>query len=284
MGDVGLSDVPREGDAAHNVRRSLALRCSLIDDLPYTALGMTRIRRCLLVWAAAVAVAGLLTAQSPEWFQSHDLGNRWEGYFGQDQGNPDWELRSFVGSVDSYPMNANANLKIRYYVADTTEAFIRAQVVDRTVSYVMKPKPRVLSKDPGWREFSGWSTKDVLLDKGIASKDLGVLIRLGADNEGINRFAPAVVYSSASPAPVKTYRFDFFTAQGLRPFSFDVFGANGYHRVYSHLSRTPDRGTLHIEIDATDIPAGWTRVVLSPKYESGDSLNQEWKFYNERLP
>lgn len=234
-----------------------------------------------------IAIATALCGQSIDWFQDthHDFGNRWEGLFGENQGSPAWELRSFLASVEPYSMRSNVDLRIKYYVPDSTEAFIRAQVIHRTRSYLMEPKPNALKNNRGWRDFIGWSTKDILIPKRIASTDLGVLIRLGADSEAVNQFAPAIVYYSATPEPIKTYRFDLFTAKALKDFSFDVFGATGYHRTYKNQPGTGDRGTLSITLQAPEIPEGWTRVVLSPRYESsGEALNLEWKFYNERLP
>jgi hypothetical protein len=247
---------------------------------------MTRKWRSFFGGCLTIAVTAALWAQSDDWFPSHDLGNRWEGLFGENQGSPAWELRSFVASVEPYLMdaNANANLKIKYYVPGETEAFIKAQVIDRTRSYLMEPKPGALGNNKGWRDFAGWPTKDVLLPKRIASKDLGVLIRLGADSEAVNTFAPAIVYYSAAPPSPKTYRFDFFTALALKKFTFDVYDAKGNRHTYKDQPGTGDRGTMAIAFDAPEI-AGWTRVVLSPQYEnSGERLNLEWKFYNERLP
>jgi hypothetical protein len=248
---------------------------------------MTRKWQGLFAGCLTIAVTATLCGQSDDWFQSkeHDFGNRWEGLFGQNQGSPAWELRSFLGNVESYSLDSSVNLRIKYYVPDSTEAFIKAQVINRTRPYLMQPKPGAMGKSAGWRDFGGWATKDVLMPKRIASRDLGVLVRLGADSEAVNTFAPALVYYSAAPKPIKSYRFDFFTARALKKFSFQVLGAKGYRRTYKDQPGTGDRGTMPIVFDAADVPVGWTRVLLSPEYESsGERLNLEWKFYNERLP
>jgi hypothetical protein len=221
-----------------------------------------------------------------DWFQSkeHNFGNRWEGLFGQNQGSPAWELRSFVASVEPYPMDSSVDLRIRYYVQDSTEAFIRAQSIKATLNYLMEPKPDALKTNPGWRDFGGWPTKDVLIPKRISSGDLGMLIRLGADSNAVNLFAPGIIYHSGSLKSLQTYRFDFFTVRGLAPFSFDVIGT-GYRRTYENQQGTGDRSTVPIVFDASKIPEGWTRVILSPNYEgSNEKLDLEWKFYNKRLP
>jgi hypothetical protein len=181
-------------------------------------------------------------------------------------------------------MELSVDLRIKYYVPDRAEAFIKAQVIKGTLHYLMEPKPDALRKSPGWRDFGAWPTKDVLLPQRIASGDLGVLIRLGEDSEAVNLFAPGIIYHSGPPKPVRAYRFDLFTARGLAPFSFDVIGAR-YKRTYKNQQRVGDRSTVRIEFDAPEIPEGWTRIVLSPRYEgSDDTLDLEWTFYNKRLP
>jgi len=236
-----------------------------------------------LAISALTLGATAIFAQSEEWYGNHDLGNRYEGLFGENQGSPEWELRSFVASVEPYPMDRSADLTIRYYVPDSTKAFIKASVISRTPSYLMEPKEKKLSTDKGWRSFAGWSTKDVLLQKKIRSSDLGVLVRLGADSEAVHLFAPAIVYSSSPPKTLKTYRFDLFTAVALKDFTFDVIG-NNYRRSYKHAA-AGDRTNVAIEFNATEIPEGPTRVVLRPEIESsGEKLPLDWRFYHKGLP
>jgi len=247
---------------------------------------MTSQQPAFIVICLTIAAGTALSAQSLDWFQNkdHNFRNRWEGLVGMNQGSPAWELRSFLGNIEPYPMDANVDLRVRYYVHDSTEAFIKARAIKGTPHYFMEPKPDALKRSPGWRDFPGWATKDVLIPKKITSGDLGILIRLGEDSDAVNLFAPGIIYYSDPPKPVKTYRFDFFTVRGLAPFSFDVIGA-GYKRTYKNLQGTADRSTVPIEFAAPEIPEGWTRVVLNPRYESsGDTLGLEWKFYNKRLP
>jgi len=247
---------------------------------------MANRRQAFIVVCLTVTAATLLSAQSTEWFQNkdHNFQNRWEGLVGQNQGSPAWELRSFLGSVEPYPMGSNVQLRIKYYVPDSTDAFVKAQAIKPGPHYFMEPMPGALTKNPGWRCFFPWPTKDVLLPKKIASDNLGILIRLGVDSDAVNLFAPGIIYYSDPPKPVKTFRFDFFTVRGLAPFSFDVIAA-GYKRTYKNQQGTGDRSTVPIEFAAPEIPEGWTRVVLNPKYEgSDDTLSLEWKFYNKRLP
>jgi len=237
--------------------------------------------RLIVICLTAVASAVVLCAQSLDWYQHHDFGNRWEGLFGENQGSPEWELRSFVASIESYPMDSNVYLTIKYYVPDFTKAFIRATTIIRTKSYLMEAKAQALHENRGWRFFRGWKTKDVLLQKNIPSGNLGVLIRLGADSEAVNLFAPAIVYFSPTPKPVTTYRFDLFTAVALKSFSFEVLGQNGYHHTYPHLEAGA-ASTVSIEFPAKEIPPGFTRVVLSPELQastSGQKLHLEWQFY-----
>ena len=246
---------------------------------------MVRQGQVVIVFCLTIAAGTALCAQSLDWYQSkdHNFSNRWEGLFGQNQGSPAWELRSFLGNVEPYPMDSNVDLRITYFVQDLTEAFIKAQVIKGTPHYLMQPKPDALKKSPGWRDFGPWPTKDVLLPKKIGSGDLGVLIRLGADSDAVNLFAPGIVYHSGPPKPVQTYRFDFFTVGALRPFSFDVLGSGGYKRTYKNQQGRGAYSTVRIMFDAPEIPEGWTRVVLTPKYEGSEgTLSLDWKFYNCR--
>lgn len=236
--------------------------------------------------AFILVAAGTVVPAQPleEWFQNkdHNFRNRWEGLFGQNQGSPAWEVRSFLASVESYPMNSSVDLRVAYYVPDSTEAFLKAQTIKGDPSYFMEPKPEALKKQAGWRDFGGWPTGDVLIKQQISGRDLGMLIRLGADSDAVNVFAPATVYHSSRPKTVQTYRFDLFSVRALATFSFDVVGS-GYKRTYKDHPGTGAVSTVPIEFYAPEIPEGWTKVVLSPKYQGSDKgLNLEWKFYNKR--
>ena len=127
--------------------------------LLHNDISMTRQRQVFLV---ACLTTAALCAQSLDWFQNkdHNFGNRWEGLFGQNQGSPAWELRSFLGYVEPYPMDSSVDLRVKYYVQDSTEAFIKAQSIKGTPNYLMIPKPDVLKRNPGWRDFGAWPTKD----------------------------------------------------------------------------------------------------------------------------
>lgn len=87
----------------------------------------------LLAFFIAISAMLPISAQSDDWYQNHDhiFNNRWEGLFGEDQGSPEWELRSFVGNVEPYPMGKNVDLTVAYYVPDLTKAFNQGDDISR---------------------------------------------------------------------------------------------------------------------------------------------------------
>jgi hypothetical protein len=243
-------------------------------------------RRILACLVATLGLAAILHGQSASWFKdpAHDKTNRWEGLLGEDQDSPSWQFRSFVGDVEPYPLTSAVDLTISYYVPDATPAFVIAKEIDPLLQYLMRPKPMFLQAAAGWRQFTGWSTKDVLVPRQIPSTNLAVLIRVGADSAAVNRFAPAIVrYSTPLPASLKTYRLDFFTERAIAAFSFDVIGEKGYRKPYPNQRAVGDRSVVHLSFDAASIPEGRTRVLLNALYSNApvQKLPIECEFYQK---
>jgi hypothetical protein len=220
-----------------------------------------------------------LAGQSAEWLKNHDKKNRYEGLVDQNQASLGWEVRSFTGYKEAYPMDSSTNLIVKYFVLTRDEASVQAQTINSTSYYLMKAKTQYLPATAGWRRFDEWPTGDVLIPNNINSCNLGLVISVG---KGSYRLAPAIIYHSSEPGNIQSYSFDFFTMRSLGAFSFDVKGAKGYKRAYKHSLGTGDRSTVHLEFDAAMIPEGWTTLRVHAPYANSpiEKLNLEIEFYN----
>lgn len=239
--------------------------------------------------ALLLLVAGLgfaLYGQSPQWKQvkEHNKYNRWEGLLPDDQGGLDWEVRSFSGgAAEPYPEQTGVDLTIAWFVPDGSKAFVKAQEITPALYYLMEPKPAFLSLTPGWRTFGKWSTLDVLIQKKIASDRLGVLIRLDDASDSGSRLAPGIIYRDKAPKSITTYHLDILTLRAVRKFQFEVRGSGSYKRSYP-AGPVGDRGMVNLAFDATGIPEGPAKVVISAPHEKDrDKLDLQVDFFHKRL-
>ena len=202
----------------------------------------------------------------------------------EDQAGLDWELRSFSGgAAEPYPEYLGVDLTIAWYVPDGSKAFVKAQEIIPALYYVMEPKPAFLAITPGWRYFGKWSTLDVLIQKKITSDRLGVLIRLEDSSDSATRLAPGIIYSNKAPKSITTYHLDILTMRAIKKFQFDVQGSGNYKRSYP-ASSVGDRSMVNLTFDATGIPEGPAKVVISAPHEKDrDKLDLQVDFFNKRL-
>jgi hypothetical protein len=207
------------------------------------------------------ATAALLLAQSPNWKQDkrNDKGNRWEGLVGQEQEGEEWQLRSFTAFVEKYPLDRSSSLAIRYFVPDAAQAFVQAQEISDFWHYLMEPKPQFLTNTPGWRHFEGWRT-DILVEKKIASDNLGLLVRLGDPGSGNSRLGAAIVGSGATPASISSYHLVFYTKNEVAKSQFTV-KAKGYVKPFNQPAGGP-RGEVPLDFSASGIPEGNVSVIV----------------------
>lgn len=237
-----------------------------------------------VVAIVALTLSASLDGQSRSWLDNprHDKGNRWEGLLGADHSSPSWEIRSFVGGIERYPMDASVDLSVWYYVPDETAAFVEAREVKPLLHYLMRPKPGFLPKTAGWRRFDGWSTGALLLPNMLSSDKLGILVRLGGTSAAINRLAPAIVRHTGPAVSLRSYSLDVFTMRGVGTFSFDVIDAKGVTRSYRNQPGVGDRGALRLAFDVPPVE-GRTRIVLTAPYveQPSENLELECVFFNK---
>jgi len=233
---------------------------------------VTRARYVLI----ALAAASVATLAAGPVFE-----NRWEGLATEHNASPAWELRSFVAWVEPYAASNSVDLTVRYYVPDATRAFIEAREIVPLKNYLMRPSREATT--PGWRTFTGWPTRDVLLLNQISSDRLGMLISIGARGDGVTRFAPAIIFHSKPPEKVTTYTVALSTASALKGFTATVAGAN-YRKTYPQ-SPADDNSTVAITFDAAGIPEGWTTFSFSAGHQDlalPDKVNISIEFFHKQ--
>ena len=131
-------------------------------------------RVSLLVIFGLLASAILVFAQADDkWKKQNDRGNRYEGRIGVPVGNPPLELLSFVGSSPSLPVGAPPDvvLKIRFFLPDSSFAFISVRELEEEKQYWMEAKQTSWQRQT-WNEFTPWPIKDVLLREEIPLSNL----------------------------------------------------------------------------------------------------------------
>lgn len=211
--------------------------------------------------SSILGLTAILLAQSPEWKQDkrNDKGNRWEGLVGQEQAAEEWQLRSFTGVLEKYPLDRTTNLTIRYFVPDSAKAFVQAEEISDILHYLMEPKPQFLTNTPGWREFNGWQT-DLLMANKIASDNLGIMVRLGDPGSGNTRLSPAIVSSSAIRAPASAYHLVFYTRNEVAKGQF-IVKAEGYQKAFDQPAGGP-RGEVPLDFSTSGLPEGNVSLVV----------------------
>ena len=147
----------------------------------------------LIVFAFFLA----MTAHAQErrhqnWLIENDRGNRYEGTYSQEIGNPIIECVSFYASFETYEFNKNQQLNVRFYSPDSAQYFLKVEELRINKFYWMQNKGEQARS--GWNEFQSWPVDNWLGRLGIHRQNLGVIVEL--NEEESRMFLPAQIYFS----------------------------------------------------------------------------------------
>lgn len=180
-------------------------------------------RLCLLLISVLAVGAYVVSAQVDDtrWKKLNDRGNRYEGVVEIPVANPDLELVSFIAGQVT-PFSEDGTLKVRFFVPDSRTVRIHGRELRDRKHYWMEAKPRTWTAGT-WEEFAPWPVKDVLGPEGITADNLGLMIRLGEEQE--NYLIPALLYHDhvAPPMTVSNYTLYLRSDQTLKEVTYTLF-------------------------------------------------------------
>lgn len=259
----------------------------------------------------------IAAGQDQSWFQKHLWKDpaRYEGLFDQPNARRAYDILSFravssPGDLDSVKA-PDSTLHVGYFVpeglppnsSDEGPVSIRVRQIHGRVHYLMK------SYDPAhdpkkWNVFS-WPEKDVLLTSPVDIKNLGVVVRLGGDNEYNENLAPALFFSNAPKQPLTIRRYELvlkIQEGALTSLSYR-WSVEGNHEApdptakisglcfYSPAaacSAHPVKGTIEdssvitLSLDLADVPPGQVHLSIEGQYQNEDGkLLANYHFFHQ---
>jgi hypothetical protein len=151
----------------------------------------------------SLIAAGTQASGPWKWDAESDRVNRYEGLVSVESANPEFELLSFTGGVESFP--AATQLKVDFFLPQNTPVLLLAQELQEDRYYRMEAKPGPWSPS-AWNTFAPWDTATVIDPKNVAHDNIGVVVHLSADVFASGPIAPAFVYHTATTRQTAKYR------------------------------------------------------------------------------
>ncbi len=141
--------------------------------------------------------------------KNHELHNpdRYEGLLDEPNAKFEVDVLGFFGFRGGLDAGTADKLHILYFSGTAEPGFIQVREISSETNYVMQSKD-----DPGggarWREFA-WPVKPVIQKNEIDPRDLGVIVRLGSDQDYGPELAPALFFGGQAPRfPVNPVTYD----------------------------------------------------------------------------
>jgi hypothetical protein len=232
-----------------------------------------------LLLAACVLYAA--QSASENWRRHNDYGNRYEGRISIPVGMPDLELLSFTGYWE--PFGPGATLRVRFYLPAEQTLVIESRELREEKQYWMESKPAPW-RGAAWNEFAPWPTREVIAREGIATSNLGVVIRPreGSVPGGV---VPALVYHTRAPQSVTRYSIYLRPNTTLRTVAYSAERlADGKGSVLADgvLASEKIAGEpFLIELDLAHAEAGPVRLIIRGAFKNrtGGPF-REYNFYH----
>ena len=208
--------------------------------------------------------------------QMKDYGNRVEGTAYHPQNAKSYEILGFFAHREAFPLTDGIKLRLSFFQPDQkVKAFVSANELRVEKQYEMKAKTITLRSD-GWSEFSDWPVSVVLKPNKITADNLGVVVRLGNDNEANEELAPVVLVSTAQgPAAIREYTLYLKADKQLRSVDFQVT-AEGFKKTFHYREGQRNRAVeentvIPLNFPAVGIPMG--PVTIEIRAPIANSLN-----------
>jgi hypothetical protein len=160
------------------------------------------------------------------------------------------------------------------------------------------------SHKPGkWNEFS-WPEKTVISESPLDAKNLGVVVRLGSDNEYAEDIAPAIFYSDKAPSTLHIDRYhlilkiqekslsllsyrwsyepDSGSSQTVKAPPPCFYSAAEACAAHAPKEIVDQNSTVTLDLDLAKAPPGYIRVSIEGEYHNEDGkLLATYRFYHQ---
>ncbi|MCX6627147.1 MAG: hypothetical protein NTW28_05915 [Candidatus Solibacter sp.] len=222
--------------------------------------------RCSLI-LACLAVSSAQVA-SEKWRQQNDRGNRFEGLIEVPASLPDLELLSFVAHWE--PFERGATLRVLFYLPVEMPVVVESRELREQRQYWMESKPRSWRRG-AWNEFGPWPTTEVIAREGIASDNLGVVVRPRGE-AWASTILPALVYHQHRPESVNRYSLYIRPNTTLRTVQYSadrVSDAKTVDLAKGMLVSEKIAGEpFLIDLDFTGVKSGPVRLIISGTFKN----------------
>ncbi len=282
---------------------------------------MLALRCCVwaVVLAVMVTVANLrpAAAQDQTWLQKNhrERPDRYEGLLDQSNAKREYDVLGFFARMaysEKLPENPHSDLCVSYFPppsAPDSDAniYIEARELSGHTHYLMRAGPEKPT-DPCGTSSSRWSSFRWPADAVIASAHinpnyLGVVVRVGSDNEYNEELAPALFYAGAAPPDIKIAYYELvlrIQRRALNSLSYywsyedphdkpGVFSKAQKKCFYSIANpcsqqdphQTIEEGSLvKLRLNVSGVPEGHLRVHIDGSYlNSDEKLVANYRFY-----
>jgi hypothetical protein len=234
----------------------------------------------LVLW---LVLASLQVAGPWKWDPSADHVNRYEGLVSVESANPEFELLSFTGGIESFP--PSTSLKVAFYLPQDSPVVLLAQELQEDKYYRMESKPAAWK--PGtWNTFEPWNTADVIDAKHVSHDNIGVVVHLSSDVLASGAIAPAFVYHTTTAHRPPQYTAVIRTRSTMSQVIYTVTGAAASQPVVSRtlegdfIRDTP----IALQIETSQLPAGPNVLAITcvPSSLSASKVERRYTFYHQQ--
>ncbi len=182
--------------------------------------------------------ARLVEGQEDSWLRKNQFENRWEGLLDEPNASLAYRVMGFFALAGpgkrSLPATSKGTLlRARYYLPENETVFIRARQISGDKNYLMLAMPKKTEHGAKiWNEFN-W-LGDVIAHHQIQLGDVGIVARVGSEQEYASELAPVVFFSGIiTPAEITTYELILkIQRRALASLSYGVSAGEDRHQCY----------------------------------------------------
>ena len=229
-----------------------------------------------------VLVLPLLGQRSPDWFQSNDRGNRYEGTYTRKVSNLSIDLVSLTGFVEPYTFGEKQMLKAKFYCP--AKASYQFNVEELIVSHFYWMQDKQTAAREGWNTFENWPVDYLLKSLGITHRNLGILVHL--DEASARNFVPVLLFHSQAPQEVTRYVAQLRLGRSAADGRYKVYQGENRNAaallLQGNISAKSGGTTFPLIIPATQLKEGWLSVEVNLREQGSLApYSYNFRFYHK---
>lgn len=236
----------------------------------------------LLTVGFLIELSPLSAQRSPEWLQSNDRGNRYEGTYTRKVSNPSVNLISLMGHLEAYTFGEKQMLTAQFYSPDAQDYYLKVEELRVSQFYWMQNKETKAPK--GWNTFENWPVDYFLKRLSISHRNLGILAYWG--DKSRRSFMPVLLYHSKTPEQISRY---------VAQLRLGRSAANGTYKVYQGENRSASKlitqgkisaksggTTFPVVVPAAQLEEGWIFVEVNLREQGSlDPFAYSFRFFHK---